>query len=117
MSEELRDQLKQASANLQNINATLTTVSKLIEAGKVSVADATEGVEEPAMITLNGEIVGAVLRPVTATLNRRKEQMLSIKEQILTALESEASGEGGDAPVETSEPVETAVQSEQPEKK
>jgi len=112
MSQELRDQLKQVSVNLQNINATLTTVSKLIEVGKVSVSDATEGVEEPAMITLNGEIVGAVLRPVTATLNRRKEQMLAIKEQILSALEGEFSGEGGDAPLETTEPVETSVQSE-----
>lgn len=117
MSDELRDQLKQVSANLQNINATLTTVGKLIEIGKVNVTDGTEGVENPASLTLNGEIVGAVLRPVTATLNRRKEQMLSIKEQILAALEGEISGEGGDAPIETDQPVEEAVKTETPEEK
>lgn len=92
MSEEFKDQLKQVSANLTNINATLQTISKLIEAGKISVVDDTEGVENPASISLNGDIVGAVLRPVINTLSRRKESTLAIKEQILNALEDEMSG-------------------------
>lgn len=113
MSQEFKDQLKQASANLQNINATLQTISALIEAGKINVSDATEGVENPNSISLNGEIVGSVLRPVISTLNRRKENTLAIKEQILAALESEVMEE--DTPP-VGDPVDEITVDDKPEK-
>ena len=109
MSQDLKDQLAMVSANLQNSNATLATVGKLTEIGKVTIADATEGVENPIALTLNGNIVADIFKPVVATLNQRKEQMLGIKEQILAALENEISGEGGDAPAEGEIKTETAA--------
>lgn len=114
MSQELREKLSQISSNVQQINATLGAAAKLVESGRVTVTDASENLEEgqePASIILSGEIVGTVVRPVTATLNQRKEQLLAAKEQILNMLEGEVSGQGGDAPNEIQEPVGEPVES------
>lgn len=105
MSEELKTRLKEVSEELANISKTREIVDKMLqgdESGQtVQLVNAkSEDKEQPDVLTVHNEVVAAVMRPIVNITTQRRERMLAIKEQILTALEQEALGEGSAEEVE-----------------
>lgn len=87
MSEEIKKQLTEVSARLQNFTSSRTTIDKLIESGSIKIIDAKDKNDEPLALDLSGEIVAAILNPVVTFINQRKEQLVNIKERLLFGLE------------------------------
>ena len=88
-----REQLLIVSDRINNINATRETCLKLIQEGAikiVSVAPVTEGAE-PVSMDISGEIVSTILSPVVRVLEKRKEDFISLKENLLNTIEKELS--------------------------
>lgn len=85
------DQLKIANAQLQGVNNSLATAQELIKGGNVKIVDSSREVEEgqePLTLTVKGEIMAEVLSPVVRVLNYRKENLVNVKERLLTVKES-----------------------------
>lgn len=86
-----REQLPLVSERINNLNTTRNTCVKLMEEGAVKIVSAQppkEG-EEPISLDVSGEIVQTILSPVLSILNRRKEEFLAYKENLLAMIESE----------------------------
>lgn len=111
MSEELKQNLQNVSAQLQQLASTKATIQKLVENGSVRVVDATtkEG-EEPLVLSIgSSEMIDAMLAPVDREVSLRKERALNAKEALLRALEQELTGD-------TEAPAESTVEAEESEK-
>lgn len=105
MSDELKGRLKEVSTELENINKTRDITNRMLqgdeEGQSIQIVNVkSEDKENPDVLTVHNEIVASVLRPILNITSQRRERMLSIKEQILAALEQEALGEGSAEQVE-----------------
>jgi len=90
-----REQLPLVSERINNLNTTRSTCIKLMEEGSIKVVSAQppkEG-EDPISLDVSGEIVQTILAPVLNVLNRRKEEFLAYKENLLAMIENEVSKE------------------------
>lgn len=88
---DLKETLSQVSQQLASIQSTRKSCAKLIETGSIKLVDngteLREG-EEPIGITVSSqEMVQAMLRPVVNQLDAKREQLLNVKEQLLSQLE------------------------------
>lgn len=84
-----REELKKVSAQLENNNTSIALCKKLIEGGVIRIVDPTDQSEAPPALTVNGDIVNQVLLPIIRLSEAKKEQLLSIKEQVLNAIAAE----------------------------
>ena len=99
MSEELKKNLQNVTDQLQQIANNKAACDQLVgTAKKITIADSTEEVENPISLTLTGDIVKAVIAPIVDVLNKRREQLINIKEQILAQLEAELNPPAADQP-------------------
>ena len=92
MAEEtLNEKLTKVSEELQNQTTTRLACDKLIEGGSVKIVDATEQKEgaEPITISISGDVVANVLRPIIDLVNAKRERLLAVKEQILNQIEAD----------------------------
>lgn len=87
----LREQLQNVSQKLENLNVTRATCMKLMEMGAVKILQGVQPAEgeEPLSLDINGDVVGNILSPVLNIVNRRREEFLSYKENILGEIEKE----------------------------
>jgi len=86
-----KEQLPLVSERIKHLNVTKETCLKLIEEGSVKIISAQppkEG-EDPLSLDVSGEIVSTILAPVINVLNKRKEDFLAYKENLLSAIEAE----------------------------
>ena len=87
MSEEIKKQLADIAEKIQGLAISRATCSRLISSGSIKIVDANDKNEEPLSINVTGEIISAVLNPVTEFINLQKEQLLNAKESLLLNLE------------------------------
>ncbi len=86
-----REQLQSVSERLENLNVTRVTTLKLLELGNIKVIQGVapaEG-EQPLNIDVSGDIVQTMLTPVLNVINRRREEFLAYKENLLAEIEKE----------------------------
>lgn len=106
MSEELKKNLQNVTDQLQQISNNKAACDQIVgTAKKITIADSTEGVENPISLTLTGDIVKAVVAPIVDVLNRRREQLINIKEQILAQLEAELNPPADQPPADAPAPA------------
>jgi len=87
----LQEKLAQINANLNSLKATEAACSKILENKTIKIVDLSDTSEDPLSLTLNGNAVVAVLRPIVQGVEANRNQMISIKEQLLSAIEEEIS--------------------------
>ena len=86
-----KEQLPIISERINNLNVTRNTCIKLMEGGVIKIVDGNppkEG-EEPLSLDISGEVVQTMLTPVLNIVNRRKEEFLAYKENLLAMIEQE----------------------------
>ena len=86
-----REQLQSVSERLENLNVTRATTLKLLELGNIKVIQgvAPDEGQQPLNIDVSGDIVQTMLTPVLNVINRRREEFLAYKENLLAEIEKE----------------------------
>jgi hypothetical protein len=86
-----REQLTAVSQRLENLNVTRVTIAKLMELNAIKIVQGTapEEGQEPLNIDVSGDIVATILSPVLNVVNRRREEFLQYKEQLLAEIEKQ----------------------------
>lgn len=86
MSEEIRNQLKEVSAQLQNLASTRAACSQMMQNQKIKIVDLTDESEDPLAITLQGNAASQILTPLLQGVSANREQLINIKERLLNEL-------------------------------
>lgn len=84
-----QEKLAQVNANLNSLKATEVACAKILENKSIKIVDLSDTSEDPLSLTLNGNAVMAVLRPIMQGVESNRNQMISIKEQLLSLIEQE----------------------------
>ena len=106
MSEEIRNQLKEVSAQLQNLASTRAACSQMMQNQKIKIVDLTDESEDPLAITLQGNAASQILTPLLQGVSANREQLINIKENLLNQL-------SGDAPIAEEEEASDSEQSQE----
>lgn len=84
-----QEKLAQVNANLNSLKATEVACAKILENKSIKIVDLSDTSEDPLSLTLNGNAVVAVLRPIMQGVENNRNQMITIKEQLLALIEQE----------------------------
>ncbi|MBP6914367.1 hypothetical protein KBB74_02645 [Candidatus Parcubacteria bacterium] len=84
-----QEKLAQVNANLNSLKATETACAKILENKTIKIVDLSDTSEDPLSLTLSGNAVVAVLRPIIQGVESNRNQMIAIKEQLLALIEQE----------------------------
>lgn len=84
-----QEKLAQVNANLNSLKATETACAKILENKTIKIVDLSDTSEDPLSLTLSGNAVVAVLRPIIQGVENNRNQMIAIKEQLLALIEQE----------------------------
>jgi len=84
-----QEKLAQVNANLNSLKATEAVCTKMLENKTIKIVDLSDTSEDPTFLSLNGNAVIAVLRPIMQGVENNRAQMISIKEQLLAMIEQE----------------------------
>ena len=93
MSEEkeltLQEKLAQVNTNLNNLKATETACADILKDKHIKIVNMADTSEDPLSLTLQGNAVVAVIRPIVQGIEANRNQLVAIKEQLLSAIEAE----------------------------
>jgi len=84
-----QEKIAQVNANLNSLKATETACAKILENKTIKIVDLSDTSEDPLSLTLSGNAVVAVLRPIIQGVESNRNQMIAIKEQLLALIEQE----------------------------
>lgn len=83
----LQEKLGQVNAQLANLKATEGACIEFLKDKNIKIVNAADESAEPLSLSLTGNAVASVIRPIVQGVNQNKEQLVSIKEQLLEAIE------------------------------
>lgn len=83
----LQERLAQVNAQLNNLRSTEAACNELLKDKNIRITNLADESEEPLALTITGNAVTTVVRPILQGVVANKEQLVSIKEQILAAME------------------------------
>ena len=89
----LKEKLSQVNAQLGNLKATEAVCVEFLKDNNIRIVNAADTSDEPLSLNLTGNAVASVIRPIVQGVTQNKEQLISIKEQLLTAIEQEMTAE------------------------
>lgn len=84
----LQEKLGQVNAQLANLKATEGACAEFLKDKNIKIVNAADESDEPLSLNLTGNAVASVIRPIVQGVNQNKEQLISIKEQLLEAIEA-----------------------------
>lgn len=88
---ELTTQEKLANVNtrLENLRMTEAACGELLKDKNIKIVNLADESEDPLSLTLNGDAVVSVIRPIAQGVVANRNQLVTIKEQLLAAVEAE----------------------------
>lgn len=89
----LQEKLAQVNAQLGNLKATEAACAEILKEKNIKIVNVADESEEPLSLNITGNAVTSVIRPIVQGVTANKDQLVSIKEQLLMALEAEMAGE------------------------
>lgn len=88
----LQERLAQVNTQLSSLRQTEAACAEILKNKNIRIVDLADESEEPLSLTLTGNAVTTVIRPIVQGISSNKEQLITIKEQLLTVMEQEVSG-------------------------
>jgi len=85
----LQEKLAQVNANLNSLRATENACSEILKDKNIKIVNLADTTEDPLTLTLQGNAVVAVIRPIVQGVEANRTQLIAIKEQLLAAIEAE----------------------------
>lgn len=85
----LKEKLAQVNANLNSIKQTEAACAEILKDKNIKIVNLADESEEPLSLTLTGNAVTSVIRPIVTGITQNRDQLIAIKEQLLSAMEAE----------------------------
>ena len=85
----LQEKLEQVNINLNNLKATEAACAEILKDKHIKIVNMADTSEDPLSLTLQGNAVVAVIRPITQGIEANRAQLVAIKEQLLAAIEKQ----------------------------
>lgn len=85
------ERLTQVNAQLSSLRSTEAACAEILKNKNIRITDLADESEEPLSLTLTGNAVTTVIRPVLQGVTANKDQLVAIKEQLLAMREQELS--------------------------
>jgi hypothetical protein len=87
-----KDKLNQINSSLENLKVTESACAELLKDKKIKIVNLADTSDDPLSLTLQGNAVTSVIRPILQGVESSRLQLVSIKEQILEVIEKEING-------------------------
>jgi hypothetical protein len=84
-----KEKLEQINQSLGNLRATEAACSEILKNKKIKIIDLADTSEDPLSLTLNGNAVVSVIRPIVQGVEQSRTQLVALKEQLLDLIEKE----------------------------
>ena len=85
----LQEKLTRVNGSLNDLRATEAACNEILKEKRIKIINLADTSEDPLALTLNGNATVAVIQPILRGVDANREQLVTIKEQLLAALEAE----------------------------
>ena len=94
MSEETKEltnkeKLEQVNAQLNSLAATEAACEEILKDKNIKIVNLADESEDPLALTITGNAVISVIRPIVNGVQSNRAQLIKIKEQLLALIEEE----------------------------
>jgi hypothetical protein len=84
-----KERLEEINAQLKNVNATLVVCEEIVKSKNIRIVNGADTSDQPTYITMTGDAVVEVVRPIITGVGANRAQLISAKEAVLADLEAE----------------------------
>ncbi len=84
-----QEKLTQVNTQLNSLRATEAACVEILKEKNIRITNLADESEEPLSLTLTGNAVTSVIRPIVTGVTTNKDQLVAIKEQLLAIRETE----------------------------
>ena len=84
-----KEKLAQVNLQLESLKATEVACDEILKDKNIKIVNLADTSEDPLALTITGNAVISVIRPVVNGVQSNRNQLVSIKEQLLVLIEQE----------------------------
>jgi len=84
-----KERLEEINTQLKNVNATLVVCEEIVKSKNIRILNGADTSTEPVYITMTGDAVVEVVRPIITGVSANRAQLITAKEAALADLEAQ----------------------------
>lgn len=84
-----QEKIVQVNAQLESLSQTENACVEMAKGKNIKIVNLADEGEEPLSLTITGNAVNSIINPIVQGVSANRNQLIALKEQLLSMLESE----------------------------